>query len=57
MQVDGKKRGLLLSELDTNEEQLIEKIKEDDVISKFIKNKKIKKSIYIKNRLINIIIE
>ena len=57
IQIEGKKRGLILSEPDISEEQLIKKIKEDDVINKFIKNKKIKKSIYIKNKLINLITE
>ena len=57
VQIEGKKRGLLLSESDTTEEQLLKRIKEDEIINKFITNKKIKKSIYIKNKLINLIIE
>jgi len=57
VQIEGKKRGLLLSQSDITEEQLIKKIKEDNIINKFIQNKKIKKSIYIKNKLINLIIE
>jgi leucyl-tRNA synthetase len=57
VQIQGKKRGLLLSETDTSEEQLLKKIKEDDIFNKFIKDKKIKKCIYIKNKLINLIIE
>ena len=57
IQVDGKKRGLLLCESDTTEEQLFKKIKEDDSVSKFIKEMKIKRSIYIKNKLINLITE
>ena len=57
VQIAGKKRGLLISESDTTEEELLKKIMEDNVINKFIKNKKIKKSIYIKNKLINLIIE
>ena len=55
IQIDGKKRGLLLSNPDTTEDQLIKKIKEDVTINKFIKDKKVKKSIYIKNKLINLI--
>ena len=57
VQIQGKKRGLLISETDTSEEQLLKKIKEDDIFNKFIKDKKIKKCIYIKNKLINLIIE
>ena len=57
VQIGGKKRGILLSESNTTEEQLVKQIKEDDIINKFIKDKKIKKSIYIKNKLINLITE
>ena len=57
VQINGKKRGLLVSRSDITEEQLLKRIKEDDIINKFIKDKKIKKSIYIKNKLINLIIE
>ena len=57
IQIEGKKRGLILSESDTTEEQLLKIIKKDDIINKYIKDKKIKKSIYIKNKLINLIIE
>ena len=57
IQIEGKKRGLFLSESDITEEKLIRKIEEDMVINKFIKNKKIKKTIYIKNKLINLITE
>ena len=57
VQIEGKKRGLLISESDTTEEQLLKRIKEDDNINKYIKDKKIKKIIYIKNKLINLITE
>jgi len=57
IQINGKKRGLLVCESETTEEQLIEQIKTDEDIHKFIMDKKIKKSIYITNKLINIITE
>ncbi len=57
VQIEGKKRGLLLSESDSTEEQLLKRIKENAIINKFINGKKIKKSVYIKNKLINLIIE
>ena len=41
---------------DINEEDLLFKIKNNEKISKFLKDKEIKKSIYIKNKLINLII-
>ena len=57
VQIEGKKRGLLLSESDSTEEQLLKRIKENAIINKFINGKKIKKSVYIKNKLINLITE
>ena len=57
IQIDGKKRGLLIFGSDITENKLIKKIQEDKNINKFIKDKKIKKSIYIKNKLINLITE
>ena len=57
IQINGKKRGLLISTSGSTEEQLIKAIKEDSNINKFVKDKKIKKSIYIKNKLINLITE
>ncbi len=57
IQIQGKKRGLLFFESETTEEELIKRIKKDDLINKFIEGKRIKKSIYIKNKLINIITE
>ena len=57
IQIDGKKRALIHTELDIPEDQLLKRIKKDDIINKFIKDKKIKKSIYIKNKLINLITE
>ena len=57
IQINGKKRALLKCDNHTNEKALIKKIKEDETMNKFIKDKKIKKSIYIENKLINLIIE
>ena len=57
IQINGKKRNIieLTNEIDENE--LLEKIKKMKLVDKYIKNKKIIKTIYIKNRLINIIIK
>ena len=56
IQVNGKKRGLLSFESEIKEDDLIKQIKKDTIINKFIRDQKIKKSIYIKNKLINLII-
>ena len=56
VQINGKKRTIINLENEISESQLILKIKEEPLINKFIKNKEFKKTIYIKNKLINIII-
>ena len=56
VQINGKKRGLVKVELDTTEEKLFEIIKEDETLTKYINQKDYKKRIYIKNKLMNIII-
>ena len=56
IQINGKKRDLMNFNNDINEEDLLFEIKNNEKISKFLKDKEIKKSIYIKNKLINLII-
>ncbi len=56
IQFNGKKRGLVKTELNTSEKDLIQKINKDEKLIKYLDNKNIKKTIYIKNKLINIII-
>ncbi len=56
VQVNGKKRGLINTKKDTDEKELFELISKDKNIYKYLENKEIKKNIYIKDKLINIII-
>ena len=56
VQINGKKRGLVKAELDTTEEKLFEIIKNDETLTKYLNQKDYKKKIYIKNKLMNIII-
>ena len=56
VQIDGKKRAILNIKRDVNEEEVLEKIKINQDLEKFLKDKKIKKSIFVPNRLINIIL-
>jgi len=56
IQINGKKRGNLDIEKNMKENDIIEKIKKMSLSEKYIKNKKIIKTIYIKERLINLII-
>ena len=56
IQINGKKRDLINSEKELSENELLDIINNKENVLKFIENKKIKKTIYIKNKLINLII-
>ena len=56
IQINGRKRGLIQSKPDITEEKLFEIIKNDEKIIKYLDHKNIKKKIYIKDKLLNIII-
>ena len=56
VQVNGKKRGLILLDPDKTEEEILKIVRKDNQIDKYIQDNPIKKSIYIKNKLLNIII-
>ncbi len=56
IQINGKKRGIINSERNLKEEDLIIKIQNDTSLNKYLTNKNIRKKIYIPNKLINIII-
>ena len=55
IQFNGKTRRIIISKKDTTEELLLNKIKEDDKLNEYLKNKDIQKKIFIPNKLINII--
>ncbi len=57
IQINGKKRNTIKLIDEIKENDLLEKIKEMKLVDKYIDNKKIIKTIYVKNRLINIIIK
>ena len=56
VQINGKTRGILNVNRDTGEDEILKKIKENDKISKHIKNNSVQKTIFIPNKLINIIL-
>tara|TARA_Y100001970_G_scaffold293001_1_gene437105 strand:+ start:464 stop:2998 length:2535 start_codon:yes stop_codon:yes gene_type:complete len=56
VQFNGKKRGVFQTNKDISEDKLIEVIIENKLFEKYLKGNKIKKQIYVKNRLINFII-
>jgi leucyl-tRNA synthetase len=57
IQINGKKRSIIKVKNDISEKELIKEIKENENVNKYLKNKEILKSIFIQNKLINIIIK
>ena len=56
VQINGKKRGLIKTKKDTTETEILEKIKNDEKLKKYINDKKINKKIFVPNKIINLII-
>ena len=56
VQINGKKKDLISINKEISEEELLEQINKNEKTLKLIKSKKIKKTIYIRNKLINLII-
>ncbi len=56
VQINGKKRALIQTEPNITEEKLFEIVKNDEKISKYLHQKNVKRKIYIKDKLLNIIV-
>ena len=56
VQINGKKRSIIKVKRDITEKDVLKKIKLNQEIKKFLKNQEIKKTIFVPNRLVNIII-
>jgi leucyl-tRNA synthetase len=56
IQINGKKRGLINTKLNSSQDEIMELVNKDEKIVKYLIGNDIKKRIYIKNKLINIII-
>ncbi len=56
VQINGKKKEILELKNDSLEEELLEMIKRNEKLKNILKDKKIIKKIFVKNRLINLII-
>jgi len=56
VQINGKKRSILIIKRDMIEEKILETIKLNPEIEKFFKGQEIKKTVFVPNRLINIIL-
>ena len=57
LQINGKKRGIINCKKDILERDLIKMIKEEIEYKKYFQNKKISKKIYVRNKIINFILE
>ena len=56
IQINGKKRGLISTKPNLDEKEIMQLVNKDEKITKYLIGNDIKKKIYIKNKLINIII-
>ena len=56
IQINGKKRGLVKTKPDISEEKLFEIIKNDEKIMKYFDHKNFKRKIYVKDKILNIIV-
>ena len=56
IQINGKKRSLINAEKGIKQELLFELVKKDKLLDKYLKDISIKKIIFVKNRLMNILI-
>ena len=56
VQINGKKRSILNTKKNSEQEQLLELAKKDKIVRKYLENKNINKVVFVKNRLINILV-
>jgi len=56
VQINGKKRAIIQGKTDLSETELFEQLKNNLSINRYIKDKQIKKKIFVPNKLINIIV-
>ena len=56
IQINGKKRGLIKTKREIDENELFEKLLSENSINKHIKDKKIKNKIFVPNKLMNLIV-
>ena len=56
VQINGKKRGLIKTKPNVSEQEVMELINQDKKISKYLISVDIKRKIYIKNKIINLIL-
>ena len=57
IQINGKKRAVILVEKGLDEKKILEQVKHDKLIDKYIEGKNIFKTIYVQNKILNLIIK
>ncbi len=57
VQINGKKRGIIDCKKDILEKDIIQKVKENKDIEKYLKEKEILKNIYVQNKIINFLVK
>ena len=56
VQINGKKRTIIKAEMNLKEEEILNIAKNDKLLDKYLNNKSINKVIFVKNRLMNILV-
>jgi len=56
VQINGRKRVVLDISREISENDLMDIIKKNEILQKYLINQKIKKTIFVKNKLVNLII-
>ena len=56
IQINGKKRTIINAEMNLKEEEILNIAKNDKLLDKYLNNKSINKVIFVKNRLMNILV-
>ena len=56
IQVNAKKRTIINAQIDIEQDKILNIAKNDNLLDKYLNNKSIKKVIFVKNRLLNILI-
>ena len=55
IQINGKKRSILNIKKNSKEKEVMETVKKDKLLNKYLTNKEVKKIIFIQDRLMNIL--
>ena len=56
IQINGKKRTIINAEINLKEDNMLNIAKNEKLLDKYLNNKSIKKVIFVKNRLLNILV-